>query len=775
MSIIRLGWLSLPILIALSSFLGVALSAQISGMQGQFGLILTLSTALLMIGLIIQHRFRALLLMLFLFLGAALHYHHHYVDHAPAQAPSTPATLTGLVSSLSNQSGDAQSFRLTITESENPAYQYLINKNAQVRLYRTRYPVQPGDRVRITGKWQSIEADKNPYGFQYSHYLRYQHLHLKINLQDQSAIEKIAHDQCCHIDQLRRDIRDRLQRWQDQPHYGLLLGLAIGDRSAITDHQREVLQGTGTSHLLAISGLHIGLVAGFTALLLWPLVTRSTRLTSRYPAPMIIAILSIGPAGYYALLSGLNVPALRAALTLMIIAVTIWRVRHVRVSDLFAWVLTINLWISPLDILSPSFWLSYGATAIIIIYVQQSRRFNHRFNATAFRDLWWLQLGIMAGMALLSVYFFQGFSWLGPLANIIAIPWVSVMVVPPILIGMTVGNLSPLIQEICINIALYGLERLWVWIEALYNWQPFGVNGFINLPAPSTIGLLLSPLLAITIAARLQSWRWNLAALMILIIAYLPFSQITPKSDQFTLLAVGNSLISVYEPSDKHQNPIIIGAGDRPFYGEPKAQYALLPYLQARHLHPDRLILPMLHNAVSGGTRTIRQQYPDIQVRTPVADPIIESLACDQTIIDENHRMTHTLWESSDRIICLVQISLGRSPEQRNLLMLPARLLVDQPIRDWIERQADQQKLDTIILYHTKRNPLRLGTTIQSWLQRTSLDLIVSGELADDLDTDILNTHRHGAIKLTASSTTPLNPKDTDTQWQAILSAPYFP
>lgn len=215
-----------------------------------------------------------------------------------------------------------------------------------------------------------------------------------------------------------------------------ILALAFGDRSLISNQQWRQLRDSGLSHLMAISGLHIGLAVAIG----WNLGRGIKSLMTMFaPSSGLVRylpfIISFGLAYFYAYLAGFSLPTQRAlimaGLALFMLATRI----HWSVWQVLLYSLALILPIQPFAILQASFWLSY--CAIVIIYVslwfyvspQQVIKLN-------WRQVIIVQLGLFIGLAFLSVVFFGGVSWISPLVNIIAIPWVSMIVVPVIFIGL---------------------------------------------------------------------------------------------------------------------------------------------------------------------------------------------------------------------------------------------------------------------------------------------------------------------------------------------------
>jgi competence protein ComEC len=139
-----------------------------------------------------------------------------------------------------------------------------------------------------------------------------------------------------------------------------------GIAAALTPAQWEVFSRTGTSHLIAISGLHVGLVAGFVFLLARWLWSRSTWLMARLAAPRAAALAALMAALAYAALAGFAISTQRALLMLMVVMLALLAGRTLRPASALLLALLAVLLLHPSSLLSYGFWLSFGAVAVLL-------------------------------------------------------------------------------------------------------------------------------------------------------------------------------------------------------------------------------------------------------------------------------------------------------------------------------------------------------------------------------------------------------------------------
>lgn len=229
---------------------------------------------------------------------------------------------------------------------------------------------------------------------------------------------------------LRDHIRQRLDAvLTDRPGYSRLAALIVGDRSVLNKADWQVLQATGTSHLMVISGLHVGMFAA-AIFALAALAGRIGLLPLPWPRLWLAAPLAMLAAASYAGLAGFAVPTQRALL--MVVLVLAARLAYSQPGPWLFWfaaLCTVTLF-NPAAPLLAGFWLSFMAVGLLILGMH-GRLQQHglwwrwgRAQWVVFVGLWpWLLLWGMPG------------SLMSPLINIMAIPWVSLLVVPAALLG----------------------------------------------------------------------------------------------------------------------------------------------------------------------------------------------------------------------------------------------------------------------------------------------------------------------------------------------------
>lgn len=238
------------------------------------------------------------------------------------------------------------------------------------------------------------------------------------------------------FDTLRRAIGTRIDAALGQPERGIARALIIGDQRQVNDQARAMMAAAGLAHVLAISGLHLTLVAGgiFAAIRL--LLSLSYGAAQRWPVKKIAALGGMVAALFYLGLSGAGVSAVRATIMLLLVfgAVLAGRraltMRNVALAALFL------LIVDPASLFRPGFQLSFSAVAALVAVYEMAGRREDKDIGWAGRT-WRFFAGMaltsfVAGLAtaLFAAYHFQQTAPLGVIGNMLALPLVGFVMLP---------------------------------------------------------------------------------------------------------------------------------------------------------------------------------------------------------------------------------------------------------------------------------------------------------------------------------------------------------
>ncbi len=331
----------------------------------------------------------------------------------------------------------------------------------KVRLnwFDRRQVLRVGDRWKLMVRLKRPSGFSNPGGFDYEGWLFRRGIQATGYVKTDTGNELLRKQRGITLGTFRQDLRDKLLALGAHSELGALLpALVTGDRSQVSSETWQVLRATGTSHLLAISGLHIGLVAGFGFLLCrwcWPF--------SRYlPAPIAATLASLLVATGYAAMAGFAVPTQRALLMLVIYSGAKLMGKQAEVSWIICLALFFVLLLDPFSSQSAGFWLSFGAVSVIL-FAMSSR--------VATSGPWWrwgrVQLVVATGLLPLLVSWFNQVPLYGFIANTLAVPWVSFTTVPLVLAGSLFVFVNENTASVLLNLALGSLEILWPLLQGI--------------------------------------------------------------------------------------------------------------------------------------------------------------------------------------------------------------------------------------------------------------------------------------------------------------------
>jgi competence protein ComEC len=270
------------------------------------------------------------------------------------------------------------------------------------------------------------------------------------------------------IDTSRARIAARIDESVADPDAAaLIVALAVGLTDRMSLDQWRIFNATGTTHLVAISGLHVtmfALLAFAIARRLWSYLPWRTAIARETFA----GLLGLAAAGGYALLAGFSVPAQRTWLMLAVFAVARFAARHAGAGRVWSLALVAVLLLDPLAPLAAGFWLSFAAVGVLLIAVSAGRRDVGPVSRV--REALRLQIAVMLALAPLTFAIFDSVSIGGLAVNLVAIPFVSLLLVPLILAGALLALAVPGLDTPLFALASWLYGACWpalVWVADL--------------------------------------------------------------------------------------------------------------------------------------------------------------------------------------------------------------------------------------------------------------------------------------------------------------------
>lgn len=397
----------------------------------------------------------------------------------------------------------------------------------------------------------------------------------------------------------RDDLRRRLLSVDAHGRQGALAALVLGDDSGLTMADWRLLQDTGTVHLLVISGQHIallaaliyGLIAGLARFGWWPRILPWL--------PWACGLAFAGALGY-GLLAGFDVPVQRACV--MVAVVLLWRLRFRHLGVWMPLLLALNavLLAEPLASLQAGFWLSFGAVAILA-WVFSGRLGAWSWWRTLARAQWTMAIGLLPLLLALGL----PISASGPLANLLAVPWVSLAVVPLALLG-TLLLPVPWLGEMLLWLAGGLLELLFLVLAPIATWLPAWLSPALPLWAwlLGSLGVLLL-LLPGGVPLR------GLGLALLLPLFFPPLHKPPAGRVEVWQLDVGQGLSFLLRT---HEHALLYDAGPR--YGDfDLGERVVLPSMRKLGVSQlDLLLLSHADSDHSGGALAVQRGMPVAQV-----------------------------------------------------------------------------------------------------------------------------------------------------------------
>src|SRR5882757_5619847 len=466
-------------------------------------------------------------------------------------------------------------------------------------------PVRAGERWRFAVRLRRPHGSANPHGFDYEAWLLERGIRTTgyvrmpprrwADERAQIVPERLAARVPRYwLERLREAAREKIRdALPERPYAGILIALAIGDQNAIDAEEWQLFARTGVSHLMSISGLHVTMVAGVFAMFVSWGWRRSESLALALPAQKAAALAGFLAAFAYCLISGYAVPAQRTLYMVGVVAAALWLGRATSASRVLAAALILVLVLDPWAVLSPGFWLSFAAVAVIF-YVGCAR------TARGHRLAQWarVQWAVTVGLAPLLLVLFQQVSLVSPVANALAIPLVSFVITPLALAGAVLPFDWPLaLGHAILEVLMAALD----WLAALPSavWHQ-------HAPVPWTVPLALAGIAWLLLPRGFPARALG-ALLMLPLFAANPPG---PRSGELwiTVLDVGQGL-AVLARTEKHA--LLYDAGPAFNASSDSGSRVILPYLRGEGIAAlDALVVSHDDRDHSGGAASVLEAMP---------------------------------------------------------------------------------------------------------------------------------------------------------------------
>lgn len=536
-------------------------------------------------------------------------------DRLVGVAPRDTVRITGVIEGLPQLRHSAWQFVLRVESAAGLEEGARVPSRVQLNWFPKRDgapalpELAPGQRWELAVRLRPPHGFSNPHGFDYEGWLLQRNIRATGTVRERdlppqlldATVPGFMHT----VHRLRDAVRQRFRSTLgDAPYAGVLIALAIGDQQAIPAAQWDVFRRTGVTHLMSISGLHVsmvGLLIAWLATMLW---RRVPALMLRVPLRRAAGGAVLAGVLAYSLMAGMGIATQRALLMISVGVGVLLFAREIAASRVLAFAVIAVLVADPWAVLAPGFWLSFAAVAVIALVVAGRR--------PAIRG-WWaavrVQTAITVALAPLLLGLFLAYPLISPLANGIAIPLVSFVVTPLVLIAMCVP------ADALLSLAHVITSGLMWTLETLAQ-LPHGMWRPAALPA----GLLLVALAGVlwVLLPRGAPARW---LGVVALVPALIWSPPRPEAGYFTatLLDVGHGL-AVHVATAGHS--LLFDTGPR--YGQraDAGERVLVPYLLGEGVRSLDMLL-LSHDDIdhTGGAASLLDQVSAraVMVSMPIA------------------------------------------------------------------------------------------------------------------------------------------------------------
>lgn len=430
---------------------------------------------------------------------------------------------------------------------------------------------------------------RNPGGFDFERYLLSQHIRAVGYVDAKGANKKLARTHSLRA-QLLSTMQQRYANDEvNKNALDIILAVSLGASSLLTPEHRALFQQTGTSHLMAISGLHVGMVAMLMFMLASGVGRCYPSIFKHIAKQQIASIAAIAAAFSYSLLAGFSVSTQRSLIMLSVYFLTQYFFIKRSSSVALGLALVVCLIIDPLAIYATSFWLSFGAV-FVLLFSLSARLGTPLWYQSWTQAQWVCSLGLIP----LTAWYFHGISFTSIISNIIAIPVVSFIVVPSSLLALITIKFT-VFSQLCVTVAAQTLH----WLLLFLHYCAVGYCYYaLHNPWELICASIAALLLLLPNGLRVK----HLAVVMLLPLLMPLKKSIIPGHFSLTVLDVGQGLACVVRTTN---HTVLFDTGPR-FEQFDSGRQIVVPYCQFVGIKKfDTIVVSHADNDHSGGLGAI--------------------------------------------------------------------------------------------------------------------------------------------------------------------------
>jgi competence protein ComEC len=478
--------------------------------------------------------------------------------------------------------------------------------------YQPPRPIRAGEPLDLVARLRAPHGARNPGGFDYEQWLLVTGHGATGYVRSETRAAHMPRTLASSWLALRARIADRIGGvLGDGDGAALVTALAIGERYRFTEQHWADFRRTGTSHLVAVSGLHIGMLGVVVFVVLRALWIRLPQPLASFDLE-VAALASVASTAYYSALTGFAIPAQRSLLMIAIALALLVSRRAVGAFQVLAATLLAAVIWDPFAPLSASFWLSFVAVGILLA-LSAPRRLHSAAETRVRRatraavEIGALQWSIGCALVPLTAVFFGGISLIGPVVNLVAIPLFNLVLVPLTLLAtlvVQVDALSATVAPPLLHAVGWLAAQTVAGLHVLAS-EPFAALT-VSAPPPATVALAAGGVALAMPAHPLPGRRLGWLAVLPM---FWPAPDAPAIGDaHVVVLDVGQGLaVSVAT----HSHRLLFDAGPRFGSGFDSGEDLVVPALAAgwpRKL--DRLIVSHADNDHAGGAPAVLAAYP---------------------------------------------------------------------------------------------------------------------------------------------------------------------
>jgi competence protein ComEC len=518
----------------------------------------------------------------------------------PAGLSQSDVSIEGRVLGLPQREDDSIRFDFHI-EAGAPGAP--IGQTVRLGWYGHPPVIEPGSEWRLRVRLKRPRGVLNAGGFDFEESALSQRLAATGYVHDPFYSRRL--ERGSGVDAWRDRLSADIDRALGENRARFVKALATGDTRGLSDQDWETLRATGLTHQIAISGPHVGMVAGLGALLVLGFYRLAPSLGRRWPRPQAAGAGALLFAFGYTALAGFALPTVRTLLMIAVVVVARWQRRAQSGPQAIALALIAILLVDPLSVLAPGFWLSFLGVGWLLWCLP------HETESSALRTFLDAQGVAVLGLLPLTVWFFGQASIIGPLANLIGIPVIGLGVVPLALLGLLVFPVSPWAAAGVWKLSAGLMAALWWCLERMAHW-PWAIAW---LPEPSLSALLLALIGVFWLLLPRGVPGKPLAMLLLLPLLWPRIERPAVGETEITVIDVGQGLSVLVRT---HGHALLFDTGPHAPRGLDLGEAAVVPALRAAGVgHLDVLIVSHGDNDHSGGMQAVQRAFEPLPTYAP--------------------------------------------------------------------------------------------------------------------------------------------------------------